>query len=594
MVWGKEIARNLYGLSGDMRIQYLDISDEGHLILKVGNHEIDLYDLMTKNDLPGAHIRILPLIRKMMDQVVEAFIRAMKKHNSKLGFIPIYPLKSNSSKIVIDTIWSYGEKYNWGFNIGTIPEAELISNYSNKKPRLLVVDGVKDKAFIEKLINIKNNWEVIVDIESERDVEILKEYPEIKIGIRIKLLSTTRSPWSKSSGLYSKFGISLIDLENIINKYEYLYDRSVLLHVHAGSQIPSLEDLDKIIGETVSIYTYLREIGLNNLTYIDFGGGLAYPYTHFKKGSGFSPDYTLEEYAELIIEKTTDLEKYGTKIVFEGGRYIVAPHRITVSKVIDVRPYGVRPRIYEDIGYGIMDEIRKAESLKELNNVLRKIREAITRLTSRTKASKENRVLLEKLITSIEYEVSRKVEELLSRMKLDEFIEYIRYPSPLLEYLITPSMRVFVSFSIFNHIPDKIVVDQYFQVVPLSRLLEKPEILAILSDLTCDSMGEYGDFYSYVEKPFKEKLIPLDLLTSTDKKLLYVPNMLVKLNGIPLHIPRKGEKYYLAFLETGAYQDMLGMNHNMLSGYPEILIDIIDGQLKIKVVNKSYASKYPV
>ncbi|MCD6301263.1 MAG: arginine decarboxylase, partial [Staphylothermus sp.] len=109
MIWGREIARSLYGLTGDIRIKYLDINDKGHLVLKIGEHEIDLYELMKKYNFPGVHLRILSLIRIMMDRVVEAFNNAMKKHNSKLGFIPIYPLKSNSSKIVIDTIWSYGE-----------------------------------------------------------------------------------------------------------------------------------------------------------------------------------------------------------------------------------------------------------------------------------------------------------------------------------------------------------------------------------------------------------------------------------------------------------------------------------------------------
>ena len=71
--------------------------------------------------------------------------------------------------------------------------------------------------------------------------------------------------------------------------------------------------------------------------------------------------------------------------------------------------------------------------------------------------------------------------------------------------------------------------------MPVNRLKEKPTLSATLCDITCDSDGKVDKF--------------IDL---KDVK-----------TEIPLHEPRKDEPYYVAFFLTGAYQDILGMRHNL-------------------------------
>jgi arginine decarboxylase len=62
------------------------------------------------------------------------------------------------------------------------------------------------------------------------------------------------------------------------------------------------------------------------------------------------------------------------------------------------------------------------------------------------------------------------------------------------------------------------------------------------------------------------------VFTTVDKKLVSAPGVTLKLSGIPLHEPR-GRNYYVAFLDTGAYQDMLRMNHNRIEVPREIIIE---------------------
>jgi arginine decarboxylase len=47
---------------------------------------------------------------------------------------------------------------------------------------------------------------------------------------------------------------------------------------------------------------------------------------------------------------------------------------------------------------------------------------------------------------------------------------------------------------------------------------------------------------------------------------------------IPLHEPRTGEPYYLAFFLTGAYQDILGMRHNLFGAPTEAHVVVNDDE----------------
>lgn len=589
MVWGKGLARRLYGLTGVVWSKYLDIDERGRLIVKLKGYKIDIAKLVSEKQLPGAHIRILPIIRYMMDQVYEAFMEAFRKFGYKGAFKPVYPLKSNSTPIVVDTIWRYGIKYSWGFNAGTYPEVKLISKYINEKPRLLVVDGIKDNKFLDLLSKMCDSWEIIVDIESMRDADLLSKYQDLNIGLRVKVTSKSSGLWSHSSGLDSKFGLLINTLDEMVEKHPWVPNRTVLLHVHAGSQITDKNRLEDIIRETIILYNNLVKTGFKNIRYIDFGGGLAYPYIE-ASNHVFSANYSLNEYAEILVKELVKSAENTPDIVFEGGRYIVAPHRITVTKIIDTRPYSTSDR--GETSYPIVEEIKNTENIKELVYVSRKAREVITRLMLKFPINIESRRILEKLLTSINEAITSKAYEIIHRDNDKALEELIKTPNYVLEELVSPTRRFFASFSLFSHLPDTIIADQYFKIIPLQRLNEKPEVLGVISDLTCDSMGEYSSFITFL--PNNIEYETEDLFTSLDHKLMFIPGKTLRLKGVPLHIPRKNEDYYIAFLDTGAYQDMLSMNHNLLNGYPEIIIDIINDNLKIIYENLESAENYPL
>jgi arginine decarboxylase len=585
MVWGRELARMIYSISGDIRSQYLDVDERGMLVVRIGGEELTLYDLLKNKDLPGAHIRILPIIRYMMDKVYGEFMNAYKKYGYRGRFYPVYPLKANSEEVVLDTIWSHGAKYNWGFNAGTYPEIKALEKYSGDN-RLLVVDGVKDEDIIDLLEKMSGRWRVVVDIEGFRDAELLRDHGGLDVGLRIKVVVRSSGVWSHSSGLDSKFGLTITRLEKIIEKHEWVVNRAKLLHIHAGSQINNIEKVKALAWEAATIYNGLREMGFQ-IEYVDLGGGLAYPYSPSGEDY-FSPNYTLREYADVIVRVFSE-ETDHPNLVFEGGRYIVAPHRITVAKIIDYRPYASEENI--SVEYGLVEEILASKNLYELNMYTRKAREVITRLLVNPPRNLESRRLLEKLYGSISKAITEKAYGLIMENGLETLYEITKTPNYVFEEITKPTHRFYTSFSIFSHIPDAIIVDQYFQVVPLQRLNEKPEVLGVISDLTCDSMGEYARFTTMIKS---ENIELKDLFTSKDHKLMAIPGKTLRLNAIPLHIPREKEEYYIAFLDTGAYQDMLSMKHNKLQEYPEIIMDIDkNGKIIIKYKNIEQRRNYP-
>jgi len=93
----------------------------------------------------------------------------------------------------------------------------------------------------------------------------------------------------------------------------------------------------------------------------------------------------------------------------------------------------------------------------------------------------------------------------------------------------------FANFSLFQSIPDSWAIDQIFPIMPLQRLNQKPDVMASIADITCDSDGEIT---SFVGETGRTKFLPL-------------------------HRIRKEEDYFIGFFLIGAYQEILGDMHNL-------------------------------
>jgi len=581
--WSIEVSKQLYGLEHSIRGEYLTVDETGSLVLKVGEESIRIIDLMKKYGLETAYIRFLPAIKSAMRRVFDTYKTLSQVHGYTGKFQPVFPMKVNPMPIVIDVIWKYGEEFNWGFNTGSIGEIKLLHKYLNMGSRLLIYDGVVSDNVLKLLMDFeKAGWNVIVDVESEHDLQVLSKYADIHVGLRIKPFYRPGGKWSHSAGLEGKFGLTINTLLKLIKEYKWLNERAILLHVHGGSQIYELKHIAALFEEAKTLLNDLRNIGFENISIIDTGGGMAYPYHDSRKGTPESPNYTIVDYINLLIKKFKDVQPHPT-LVFEGGRYIVASHRIVVAKVVDVRPYSTEYKPFEN-GNGAR-KVEIPDSIEGIKKILQYTRDIQSKIKSKTLTLTE-RERVEDIITYFREEIIVKLVEIIrsNPSSIEKIID-----DPLVYKVLTsPSKRFIISLSLFADIPDTVLVNQYFQVTPIQKLDERPDVLAVLGDLTCDSMGELREFISDVEI---ETSI-YSWFNRMDFRINHLPKNYLKLGGIPLHLPGKDEDYYIAFLDTGAYQDPLAMKHNLMYGAPEIVIDVDDsGKPVIKVVKhgrKSY------
>ncbi|HHD77696.1 MAG TPA: arginine decarboxylase, partial [Campylobacteraceae bacterium] len=115
--------------------------------------------------------------------------------------------------------------------------------------------------------------------------------------------------------------------------------------------------------------------------------------------------------------------------------------------------------------------------------------------------------------------------------------------------------KYLVNFSIFQSLPDFWGLAQHFPVMPLSKLDTMPTRSASLWDITCDSDGEI-DF---------------------DNK-----------NPLFLHsVDLDEEEYFLGFFKVGAYQEVLGMKHNLFTRPTTATIAIDEEGYRIEELVKS-------
>ncbi|MEM4004108.1 MAG: decarboxylase, partial [Desulfurococcaceae archaeon] len=355
------------------------------------------------------------------------------------------------------------------------------------------------------------------------------------------------------------------------SEYKHLVERSTLLHMHPGSQVYKYVDIKNYFYEVKQVYDELRHLGFENITMVDTGGGMAYPYVDVGDGDEESPDYTIVDYFKELLEKFISTIPNPT-IIYEGGRFIVSSHRLVVAKVVDVRSYSAVHSIHEQIV-----KMKDFNSIGELKEFIENVEKFLHELRSEQPFNNGKRELYEELIAIVREDLSAKLTELILSGKAD--ISDVLKNHKIARLLVTPTKRFVLNMSIFADIPDAVLVDQYFPVIPAQRLNEKPHVLASMSDLTCDSMGEIKQFISAGVK--LQSKTPI--FTILDSKLIAVPGLKLKLRGIPLHLPNRGENYYVVFLDTGAYQDTLSMKHNLIYGAPEIIIREQDGEVRIDI-----------
>ena len=495
-------------------------------------------------------LRFPHLIEKQISTLFSTFEEAKKEFDYQGNFHAVFPLKVNQFPNFIHSLINVSQQYDYGLEAGS--KAELIIAIT-KTPlgAPITVNGFKDKEMISLcFIAAKMGHNITVTIEGlgelETIIEVNKEFNKNtkspispQIGVRIRLHSSGIGIWAKSGGYSSKFGLTsteLLEAYEMLKKNDLL-DQLWMIHFHIGSQMGDIAPLKKALREAGNIYAELKKRGADSLGAINIGGGLAVEYSQHDNNT--ERNYSLREFANDVVYLMQEIAKRKgvdePDIFTESGRYIAASHSVLITPVLELfsqeyhkkalRLKEKNPPLIQELD-DLLNTINRKNAREYLHDALDHMESLLT-LFDLGYIDLEDRSNTEILVNLI-------IKKAISQLKNEGSDELKKLQDRIQE-------RYLVNFSLFQSLPDFWGLAQHFPVMPLDRLNSKPTNPASIWDITCDSDGEMG---------FNREL-PLYLHDIDVSK----------------------EEYFLAFFLTGAYQEVLGMQHNLFTHPTECVIN---------------------
>ena len=489
-------------------------------------------------------VRFPHLIKKQVEKIFSHFENSIKEYHYKGKFKAVFPIKVNHFPNFILPLMEQTQNRCYGLEAGSKSELIIAMAYTNENAPI-TVNGFKDKEMISLgFIAAKMGHDITLTIEGLNELETIievsksmgKPYPNI--GLRIRLHSTGVGIWAKSGGINSKFGLTATELVEAIYllKKNKLLDKYTMIHFHIGSQISDIAPLKKALREAGNIYAELRKMGAKNLNNVNIGGGLAVEYTQHEAHQ--NRNYTLGEFSGNVIFTLKEIAKNKKEpepnIFIESGRYVSANHAVLISPVLELfsQEYDEKalhlkeknPPLVEEL-LDLYNTIDERSAIEYLHDSLEHMESLLT-LFDLGYIDLQDRSNTEVLVHLI-------IKKVIKILKHKNHSDIIRIQEQVQE-------RYLLNCSFFQSLPDYWGLKQNFPVIPLDRLNKRPTRSASLWDITCDSDGEIA-----FDKNYPLFLHDIDV---------------------------NSEEYFLGFFLVGAYQEVLGMRHNLFTHPTELSV----------------------
>jgi arginine decarboxylase len=516
-------------------------------------------------------LRFPQLLVGQIRKLHNAFRKAIKEFEYEGGHLCVYPMKVNQNRAVIEEYLREGARYDFGLEAGSKAELYAALGLDQPSDSLLVLNGFKDRDFIRlAFAGAAAGKKVVIVIEKMSELEhtlaianeLAKEnstMPLPMVGVRVKLYSKGSGKWEKSGGEAAKFGLTTTEVLDVIRRLQEADRIGMLrlLHFHIGSQLTDIKRIKNAMKEAARTYAKIRQMSVP-IEYLDVGGGMAVDYDGSRTSFESSANYNAQEFANDVIYviKTVceDENVPHPTIIQESGRFLSAYHAVLVTNIqdeIETVVEDLTPMEVDDDDPQVVRELADLRATINAKNYREYYHDAL-----------EHR---EELFTMfnlglISLEDKGKGEVLFWDIceKADQYAQQKKYVSEEFDDLRRLlCAKYLANFSVFRSIPDNWALEQLFPIVPIHRLNKKPTEYATLCDITCDSDGIVDKFVDLHDvKPVLE-----------------------------LHKLNRGEPYYVAMMLVGAYQEVMGSNHNLFGVPHEAHIHIgEDGYIIKKVV----------
>jgi arginine decarboxylase len=535
---------------------YFGVNRKGNLIVRASEDEnltADVYEIIEDLKKRGVNTPVLlrfpQLIFGQIRKLQTAFKKSIREFEYQGGHLCVYPMKVNQNRAVVEEYLREGSRYDFGLEAGSKAELYAALGLELAKDSLLVLNGFKDRDFIKLAFagaGAGKNVVIVIEKLSELghtlDIanKVLAEDPEANlpmIGVRVKLYAKGSGKWEKSGGEAAKFGLTTTEILEVIRQIQEAgrSDMLKLLHFHIGSQLTDIKRIKNAMKEAARTYAKIRQMGMP-VDFLDVGGGMAVDYDGSRTSFESSANYNAREFANdviYVIKTVCDDENVPhPTIIQESGRYLSAYHAILVTNVQDeietvvedLTPMKIElddPQVVREL-YDLRETIN-AKNYREYYHDALEHREDLFQMFNLGLITLEDKGKGEVLF----WDVCERADQYAQQKKYvsEEFDDLRRLMCA--KYL--------ANFSVFRSMPDNWALEQLFPIIPIHKLNKKPTEYATLCDITCDSDGVVDKF--------------VDL---HDVK-----------HVLELHKLEKGEPYYLAMMLVGAYQEVMGNNHNL-------------------------------
>lgn len=557
--WRIEDSTDLYNISG-WGINYFSINDKGNVQVtpKKDGAAVDMKELLDELQVRDIETPVLVRFPDILDNRIEkistCFHKAREEYEYQGENHIIYPIKVNQMQPVVEELVSHGKKFNIGLEAGSKPELHAVIAINTGDDSLIVCNGYKDESYIElALLAQKMGRRIFIVVEKQNELPLIariakKLKVKPNIGIRIKLSSSGSGKWEESGGDGSKFGLNSSELLEALDYLEKndLKDSLQLIHFHIGSQVTKIRRIKTALREAAQFYVELHQLGFA-VSFVDIGGGLGVDYDGTRSPfSESSVNYSIQEYVNdsvsTLVDAANKAEIPHPNIITESGRSLTAHHSVLIFEVLEATSlpkWDENTDLPED-SHELVQELYKIwENLSQTGMLeawhdAQQIREEALDLFSLGHLDLKTRAQVERLYFSI----LREISQVASRLK--HAPEELRHL-----YKLLPD-KYFCNFSLFQSLPDSWAIDQVFPIMPIHRLDTRPERMATLQDITCDSDGKIDNFVVGGQPS----------------------------SHLPLHDLKKNEKYYLGVFLVGAYQEILGDLHNLFGDTNAIHVSV--------------------
>ncbi len=555
---------------------YFSINRKGNLVVHPSESDsssaADLKEIIDDLARRGIHTPVLlrfpQLITAQIRKLQRAFRHAIREFEYQGSHMCVYPMKVNQQRSVVEEYLREGSRYDFGLEAGSKAELYAALAMEQAADSLLVLNGFKDEEFIElAFAGARAGKRVVIVIEKLSELDHILRLAEPfedenglpTVGIRVKLYSKGSGRWEKSGGEAAKFGLTTTEILEVIRRMQEAgrVDMLRLLHFHIGSQLTDIKRIKNAMKEAARVYAKIYQMKIP-IELLDVGGGMAVDYDGSKTAFDSSANYNAQEFANDVIytiKQVCDHENVPhPTVIQESGRYISAYHAILVTNIqeeIETEVEEITPMELDDDDPQVVTELGELretigpKNYREYYHDALSHREELFTLFNLGLISLEDRAKGEVLFWDV-------------CERADKFAQQNEYVSEEFDDLRRLSRAKYLAnFSVFRSAPDHWALDQLFPIVPIHRLNKPPTEYATLCDITCDSDGVVDKF--------------VDL---HDVKQV-----------LELHPLIEGEPYYIAFALVGAYQEVMGNNHNLFGIPHEAHIHIDeDGYLIKKVI----------